>query len=492
MTLGLEPQYGAFIGGKFQTVAGPTFQAKNPATGEHLADIARCGREQIDQAVLAARSAFKEWSRTSYEVRSALLMKLADSVEADVNRLAEIDACDIGRTITETRHDYQIALGQYRYFAAAIITFEDFGKPIPGGYLHARRQPIGVCGQIIPWNVPAIMAAMKLAPALAAGNTVVLKPDENASLSTMELCKHIAKVFPPGVVNVVPGLGDEAGAALTAHPGVAKLAFTGSPEVGRIVGAAGAQRLVPVSLELGGKSPNIVFPDVDNIDAVIDNVAFAGMFCNGQSCLAGTRIFVHEDIYRNFVDKLANGLSQLKVGSPLDESSRVSCLVSPKQGERVLSYIDVGKEERANLLIGGERVEVKGNGEGYFIKPTIFEANNKMRIAQEEIFGPVLSIIKWSHIDTLVEEANEVDYGLASGIYTSNISNAMYVAERLETGSVWINQYCNLHDGAPFGGFKQSGIGRESCRETLNLYTHMKSVTIADKLPDPWFLPRPQ
>jgi aldehyde dehydrogenase (NAD+) len=416
------------------------------------------------------------------------LLKLAATIEADLDRLAEIDTRDIGRTITETKLDQRIAIGQYRYFAAAIITFEDFGKPIPGGYFFARRQPIGVCGQIIPWNVPAIMTAFKLAPALAAGNTVVLKPDENASLSTLELCKHIAKIFPPGVVNVVPGLGEEVGAALTAHPGVDKLAFTGSAEVGRIVSHAGAERLVPVSLELGGKSPNIVFPDVENIDAVIDNAAFAGTYCNGQSCLAGTRLFVDEDIYANFIDKLANGLSRVKVGSPLDDNTRISCLVSKKQGERVLNYIDIGKKEGAKLLTGGDRAKVDGNEEGYFVKPTVFEASNKMRIAQEEIFGPVISVIKWNNIDTLLEEANGVSYGLASGIYTSNISNALHLAERLEAGSVWVNQYYNLSAGTPFGGYKQSGIGREVCRETLNLYTHMKSVTIADKLPDPWYL----
>jgi aldehyde dehydrogenase (NAD+) len=489
MDLKIEKAYGAFIAGEFLSASGETFPAINPATGEHLADIARCGKEHVDNAVKAARSAFTDWSRTNYETRSQLLFQLANSLEADAERLAQIDSRDIGRTIFETRLDHRIALGQYRYFAAVIRAFEDFGRPIPNGYFFARRQPIGVCGQIIPWNVPAIMAAFKLAPALAAGNTVVLKPDENASLSTLELCKHIAKIFPPGVVNVVPGFGEEAGAALTAHPGVSKLAFTGSGEVGRIIGAAGAQRLVPVSLELGGKSPNIVFPDIDDIDAVVDNTAFAGTYCNGQSCLAGTRLFVHDDIYSPFLDKLSNGLSRVKIGPPNEDATKISCLVSKAQGEKVMNYISIGKKEGAKLAVGGERAVVAGHEHGYFIKPTVFEASNKMRISQEEIFGPVISVIRWNNFETMIEEANDVRYGLASGVFTSSLKNAMRAAERLETGSVWVNQYFNLTDGTPFGGFKESGIGREYCRETLNMYSQLKSITLVNDAPPRWFLP---
>lgn len=488
MELNIQKTYGAFIGGEFLPVSGETFAAINPANGEHLADIARCGKDVIDKAVKAARAAFASWSATSYESRSQLLFQLAASLEVDAERLAQIDSRDIGRTIFETRIDHRIAVGQYRYFAATIISFEDFGRPIPNGYFVARRQPIGVCGQIIPWNVPAIMAAFKLAPALAAGNTVVLKPDENASLSTMELCRHIAKIFPPGVVNVVPGLGEEAGAALTAHPGVSKVAFTGSSEVGRIVGAAGAQRLVPVSLELGGKSPNIVFPDIEDIDAVVDNAAFAGTYCNGQSCLAGTRLFVHDDLYPTFLDKLANGLARIKVGPPIDEDTKVSCLVSKVQGEKVLGYIELGKKEGAKLIVGGARATIAGNEHGYFIQPTIFEVRNEMRMAQEEIFGPVISVMRWHDYEKMIEQANDVRYGLASGIYTSNLKNAMATASRLEAGSVWVNQYFNLIDGTPFGGFKESGIGREYCRETLNLYSHLKSITLVNDVPPPWYM----
>lgn len=485
--LGLSDAYGAFIDGEFRPVQGKTFAATNAATGAHIANIAQCGAKEIDQAVAAARKAFPAWRATMPEDRSALLLRLADALAADAERLSLIDAVDIGRRLPETRIDHHIAIAQYRYFAAAAITHEGFGRPIPNGYMLAKREPIGVCGQIIPWNVPAIMVAFKLAPALAAGNTVVLKPDEHASLSTLELGKHIARIFPPGVVNIVPGLGEEAGAALTQHPGVSKLAFTGSGEVGRLVAHAGAERLLPVSLELGGKSPNIVFPDVEDIDAVVDNALFAAMYCNGQSCLAGTRLFVHDAIYDQFVGKIAAGAARVKVGSPVDEATRLSGMVSEKQGKRVLNYIDIAKAEGARLIAGGKRAIVEGSEAGYFIEPTVFEARNSMRIAQEEVFGPVLSVIRWNDPEQLIREANDVRYGLAAGIYTSSLRNAMDTADRLEAGSVWINHYFNLASGSPFGGVKESGIGREYCHETLNMYSHLKAITIQTRVAPAWF-----
>ncbi|WP_431824514.1 aldehyde dehydrogenase family protein [Burkholderia sp. F1] len=480
--------YTAYINGGFARADGATFAAVNPATGERLADIARCGAAEVAAAVEAARRALPAWKATSYETRAALLNRLADALEQALPRLATIDAMDIGRRIAETRIDHEKAIAQYRYFASAILTHEGYGRPIPDGYLVVKREPIGVVGQIIPWNVPALMVALKVAPAVAAGNTVVLKPDENASLSTLAFAEIAGGIFPPGVINVVPGFGDEVGAALTSHPDVAKLAFTGSPEVGRIIGRAGADRLVPVSLELGGKSPNIVFPDVENLDAVVDNALFAAMYCNGQSCLAGTRLFVHDDLYAPFVDKLTSAAARMKVGDPLDETVHLSCLVSAKQGERVLDYIRIGKAEGAKVLFGGERVRVPGCDAGYFIPPTLLEARNSMRVAQEEIFGPVLSIIRWSDVDRMLKEANDVPYGLAAGIYTSDLDNAMRTADALEAGSVWINQYFNLASGVPFGGIKESGIGVEHCRETLNLYSHLKSVTIRNCVGDPWFV----
>ncbi|MCU1644975.1 MAG: aldehyde dehydrogenase [Nocardia sp.] len=475
--LGLNPFYGAFIDGEFDTDAEHRHGAVDPATGEHLADVARCDATDVDRAVSAAAAAFGAWSRTLPEERSRALHRIADLIEADAERLAQIDSRDVGRHIREMREDYRMAVEHFRYFASVTLAHEDFGRPIPGGYSIAKRVPLGVCGQIIPWNDPVVMLAFKLAPALAAGNTVVLKPDENASLATLEICKHLSAALPKGVVNVVPGSGEEVGTAITGDPRVQKLAFTGSTEVGRIIAAAAAQRLIPATLELGGKSPNIVFPDVDDIDAVVEDATAAVIVCNGQSCLAGTRLFVHEDIYEEFVPKLVEHFGELVVGAPLDENTDVSCMISARQGERVLAYIEAGRAEGARILHGGRRVEVPGCPAGYFIEPTIFEATNDMTIAQEEIFGPVLTVIKWNDYETMIAEANATEYGLASGIYTSNLRNAMETADRLDAGSVWVNRYANLHGGTPFGGFKDSGLGREYCRETLNVYSQLKSIT---------------
>ncbi|MDR8071909.1 aldehyde dehydrogenase family protein [Burkholderia cenocepacia] len=487
MNLDLSSTYGAYIAGAFQPISSETFPALNAATGAHLADVARCAAGEVDKAVQAASAAFTSWRKTSPEERSAMLLKLAERMEADIERLAAIDTADVGRVFSEVMIDYRIAIEQYRYFAGAILTHEGLGRPIPNGYLLGKREPLGVVGQIIPWNVPAIMVALKVAPAVAAGNTVVLKPDENASLSTLEFAKIAGDIFPPGVINIVPGYGEEAGASLTAHPKIRKLAFTGSSEVGRMVAQAGANRLIPVSLELGGKSPNIVFPDIDDVDAVVDNVMFAGTYCNGQSCLAGTRVFVHQDIYQTFLDKLVAAADRIKVGDPMKPDSRLSGLISAEQGRRVADYIELAKSENANLIAGGQRIEVEGCSHGWFFAPTIFEARNDMRIAQEEVFGPVLSVIRWSDYETMIDEANDVRYGLASGIYTRDLDSAMQTADRLEAGNVWINQYFNLASGSPFGGYKESGIGSEHCHETLNMYSHLKAIAIQNKVAPPWF-----
>lgn len=486
---GLADLYLPLIGGQFHSATTETFPAVNPANGEHLADITRGTADDIADAVAAAKTAFPAWAATTVEERADMLIRLATKIEENIDRLALIDALDIGRRVRETRTDHQYAVNQYKFFAAAALTHTGWNRSIPGGLAIAIREPIGVVGQIIPWNVPSIMAAFKLAPALAAGNTVVLKPAEEASLSTLELGKLIAEIFPPGVVNIVPGIGEEAGAALTAHPDVKKLAFTGSTEVGRLVLAAGADRLVPASLELGGKSPNIVFPDITDFDAIVDNVAFASTYINGQSCLAGTRLFVHDDIYDTFMPKLIAGYKSLHIGSPIDPGTHISGMVSEVQGKRVLDYIEIGKKEGAELLAGGDRVEVPENEFGYFIEPTIFATCNGSRIAQEEIFGPVLSVIRWNNYDTMIHEANDVRYGLASGLYTTNLANAMKTANLLEAGSVWVNKYVNLVDGSPFGGYKDSGIGSEYCVETLNMYSHLKSLTLLSEPTPAWFLP---
>lgn len=472
------------IGGEFVEPPTETFDAVNASTGERLATIARCGAPEIDRAVAAAQAAFPAWSNTQPGQRAALLFKLADWIDANVERLIHIDALDIGRTVHELPYDYYLASGQYRFFASAIAAHDGWNSTSAAGWMVAKREPLGVVGQIIPWNVPAIMVAFKIAPALAAGNTVVLKPDENASLSTLALCTALAEIFPPGVVNVVPGMGEEAGAALSAHDGVAKLAFTGSAEIGRLIAHAGADRLIPVSLELGGKSPNIVFPDVDDLDLVVANATFAAIFCNGQSCLAGTRLFVHDDVYNDALSRLKTAFENVRLGSPLDPATRLGPLISAKQGTRVLDYIRSGHED-STLVTGGEQTTIEGSEHGVFIQPTLFETTNDTRISREEIFGPVLSVIRWSDWDEMINQANDTTYGLAAGLYTSNLANAMKTADRLQAGSVWVNAYVNLNPGAPFGGYKDSGIGRENCKETLDMYTRLKTVMLSQQVPPP-------
>ncbi|MGH8437465.1 MAG: aldehyde dehydrogenase family protein [Pseudomonas sp.] len=489
MKIVLDEVYRPLINGEFETTA-RSFAAIDPASGKTLSAIYFCDQHDVHRAVVAAQKAFPAWQALGQQARARLILELADAVEADSERLARIDALDVGRCIGEVRRDYQTAVRHYRYFASVIMAHEDIGRDIDGGYYIGRREPLGVCGQIIPWNAPAIMAAFKLAPALVAGNTVVLKPDENASLSTLALGQHINRIFPAGVVNIVTGSGEVVGAALSAHPQVRKLSFTGSTEVGRIVAGVAAQRLVPATLELGGKSANIVFADIEDIEAVVDNATFAAIHNNGQSCLAGTRLFVHRDIFESFKEKLVASFRRVTVGSPQEESSRVSCLVSAEQGERVLRHIVSGLEEGATLLVGGGRATVAGCEHGYFIEPTIFLARNHMRICQEEIFGPVLSLIEWSDYDEMIAQANDSEYGLAAGIYTSSLKAAMQTASKLQAGSVWINRYSNISDGTAFGGYKNSGIGREFCRDTLNAYTQLKSITVQAEVPAPWFSPR--
>lgn len=488
MQVTLNKFYGPLINGVFETSdKDHSFAAVDPATGRHLAYIRYCLEADVDRAVKAAHQALPAWRALGQQMRARLVNLLADEIEAHSERLALIDAHDVGRCISEVRKDYMTAVRHYRYFASVIMAHEDSGREIDGGYAIAKREPLGVCGQIIPWNAPAIMAAFKLAPALVAGNTVVLKPDENASLSTLELGVLINKIFPAGVVNMVTGLGEVAGAALSEHPLVRKLSFTGSTEVGRTVAGVAARRLIPSTLELGGKSANIVFADIEDIDAVVDNATFAAIHNNGQSCLAGTRLFVHADIAPAFQEKLIASFKRVSVGSPLDERSRVSCLVNARQGQRVLGYINLGLEEGAELLAGGGRVTVPGCEHGFFIQPTLLLARNDMRICQEEIFGPVLSLIVWDDYETMIGQANDTEYGLASGIYTSNLRHAMETAARLEAGSVWINRYSNITDGTAFGGYKNSGIGREFCRETLNAYTQVKTITVQAQVPAAWF-----
>ncbi len=481
----LDKTYDLLINGEFKKPQNGYFDAINPATGETLAKVAKGNPDEVDQAVKAARKAFATWSKVSVEERSEYLHKIADILEENRDRLGQIDCLDTGRSIhefTSNYSDYNIGVSQFKYFASAILDVGGMSRPVKDGQLIVQREPLGVCGQIIPWNVPMVMLAYKIAPAIAAGNTVVLKPPREASLSSMEFAKLLNEILPKGVVNIVSGSGSEAGQAILEHPDIDKLAFTGSTDVGKKVGEMAGKKLIPATLELGGKSPHIVFPDVD-IERAVENATFGFAFYNGQGCLNGTRLFLHDDIYDEFMEKLVKKVESLKIGDPTDPETRISSVISEKQGKRILEYIEIGKKENAKLITGGNRVEVPGNEKGYFIEPTIFEVTNDMRIAQEEIFGPVLSVIRWSDYDTMIREANDIEYGLAAGIMTNDVESAMKTANLLEAGNIWINEYNNFQTGAPFGGYKNSGLGREYGKEALDMYTQSKMITLMNNLP---------
>jgi len=478
-----DEKYGPLINGEIVEAAGGYIYAVNASTGEVLAQIGRGGEADVDKAVKAARAAYPDWANTLIEARSAMLNKVADVLEENAERLKMIESMDTGRAIHEFDLDYQLAIYQFRYFAGAVLThYDGESRPVENGYLMTQKEPLGVCAQIIPWNVPMIMTAFKLAPALAAGNTVVLKPAEDACLSVMEFGKLLSEVLPKGVVNMVPGNGDEAGQALIDHPDIDKLAFTGSVGVGRLIGKTAGERILPVTLELGGKAPHIVFPDVD-IDSAVENATLGYTFFNGESCILGTRLLVHDDIYDEFVEKLIERAKKVKIGPPTDRSTRLASIINKRQGERVLDYFDIARKEGAKILYGGNRVTVEGHEHGYFIEPTIIEAEANMRIAQEEIFGPAATVTRWSEVDEVVKMANDVEYGLAAGIMTDNLQNGLQVANRIEAGSVWINSYFNFQSGAPFGGYKNSGVGREYSKEALDAYSQSKTIVAAYNRP---------
>ncbi|WP_408011103.1 aldehyde dehydrogenase family protein [Pseudalkalibacillus sp. A8] len=482
----LDEMYGPFINGDILEPVNGYIDAVNAASGKIISKIGRGGGEDIDRAVKAARKAFPGWSNTSIEERSMLLHKMADVLEEHQDRLKLIECMETGRAIHEFDLDYKLAIYQFRYFASAILTYEGTSRQVQNGHLITKKEPLGVCAQIIPWNVPMIMTSFKLAPALATGNTVVLKPAEDACLSIMEFVKLIGKILPKGVLNVVPGYGQEAGQSLIDHPDIDKLAFTGSVEVGRIVGKTAGERILPVTLELGGKAPHIVFPDVD-IDRAVENATLGYTFFNGESCILGTRLLIHNDIYDEFVEKLINRAKEVKIGEPTDPSTRLASLINEKQGKRVLGYFEIAKKEGAKILYGGNRVTVPGYEHGYFIEPTIIEAEPYMKIAQEEIFGPAATVTRWRDVDEVIKIANDVKYGLAAGIMTEDLEKALDTANKLEAGSVWINQYFNFQSGAPFGGYKNSGVGREYSKEALDAYCQSKTIVVSYQLPPAGF-----
>ncbi|XP_049814329.1 aldehyde dehydrogenase 1A1-like [Schistocerca nitens] len=473
-----------FINNEFvDSVSGKKLPVYNPTNGEKIADVSEGDKADVDKAVAAAKAAFKrgsEWRTMDASKRAVLMHKLADLIERDIHYLAVLQSMEGGKIFPASYGEIIFSVNCLRYLAGWADKIHGHTIPADGPYFtYTRKEPVGVVGQIIPWNAPVLMAVWKLAPAFATGCTVVLKPAEDTPINALyiaALCKEAG--FPAGVVNVVPGYGPTAGSAIASHPEISKVAFTGSVAVGKAVMAAAAQsNLKKVSLELGGKSPLIILPDADIDEAV--QIAHDALFINqGQVCCAGTRTFVHEDIYDEFVKKAKAKAEEKKVGDPLADGILQGPQINEKMMNKVLSYIKAGKEEGARVECGGERIGTAG----YFIKPTVFSnVTDDMKIAKEEIFGPVQSILKFKTLEEAIERANNTTYGLASGIVTKNINNALVYANALEAGNVWINCYNVISPQAPFGGYKQSGIGRELGEDTLQEYLQVKTVSV--KLP---------
>jgi aldehyde dehydrogenase (NAD+) len=462
------------------SVSGKTFPTINPATGEEIAQVAEADAADVNLAVKAARHAFEKgpWRKMSASERGRLLNRLADLIEKHADELAHLETLDNGKPVAVAKAaDLPLTIACYRYYAGWADKIQGKTIPISGDYFcYTRLEPVGVVGQIIPWNFPLLMQAWKLAPALATGNTVVMKPAEQTPLTALRVAELIVEAgFPPGVVNMLPGYGPTAGAAISNHMDVDKVAFTGSTEVGHLIMEAAAKsNLKRVTLELGGKSPNIVFADA-NMDEAIEGCHFALFFNQGQCCCAGSRLYVEEKAYDEFVEKSVARAKKRTVGDPFDTKTEQGPQVDDAQFDKVMSYIDSGKREGASLLCGGERV----GDRGYFIQPTVFgDVQEDMKIAQEEIFGPVLSIIKFKDLDDVVERANKTMYGLAAAVWTRDIGKAHAIANNVRAGTVWVNCYDVFDAAAPFGGFKQSGIGRELGEYGLQQYTEVKTVTV--------------
>lgn len=481
MDLQLKETYGLLINNEWRPASdNGLYKAYNPSNGEVLAQCAEATKEDVDAAVAAATEAFKTWKKTTVQERSTYLLKIADALEAKLEHFAQVETYDNGKPIRETRNiDVPYAIDHFRYFAGVIRAEEGSATQLDNNTLSLiLNEPIGVVGQIVPWNFPFLMAAWKLAPALAAGCTVVIKPSSHTSLSLLELGDILKDILPAGVVNIVTGKGSKSGQYILDHPGFNKLAFTGSTDVGLSVYKAAAEKLIPATLELGGKSANIFFEDA-KWDMAMDGALLGILFNQGQVCCAGSRIFVQDTIYDKFITSLAEHFNQVKVGLPWEEDTQLGAQIYEGQTKKVLEYVDIAKHEGARILAGGERLTDGKLEKGCFVRPTlIVDVKNNMRVAQEEIFGPVAVVIPFHTEEEVIAMANDSEYGLGGGVWTRDINRALRVAEGVETGRMWVNCYNQIPAGAPFGGVKQSGIGRETHKVILDHYSQKKNIII--------------
>jgi aldehyde dehydrogenase (NAD+) len=472
-------EHALFIGGQWvDSVSGKTFAAVNPSTGDPICDVAEADAADVDRAVQAARKALETgpWSRMDAADRGRLLFKLADLVEARTADLAALESLNAGKTIKDSQGDLRGVVNTLRYYAGWADKIEGRTLPVRGSFLsYTLRQPVGVVGQIIPWNFPLLMLAWKWGPALACGNSVVLKPAEQTPLTALRLAALAQEAgFPAGVINVVNGPGETTGAALVAHPGVDKIAFTGHVETAKLIQKAAADTLKRTTFELGGKSPNVVFADAD-LDAALAGAFHAIFFHGGQCCTAGSRLFIEEKIHGDFVERLAELARKRKIGDPLEPAIEQGPQVSQEQMDKILGYVDLGQRQGARLVTGGHRY---GN-RGFFVEPTIFDhVSDDMAIARDEIFGPVVSVLPFQKLDEVIERSNRTSYGLAAAVWTKDLDKAHLFAQRAKAGTVWVNCYHVVDSTTPFGGFKMSGHGRENGEAALEHYTELKTVTV--------------
>ncbi|EKS70671.1 4-hydroxymuconic semialdehyde dehydrogenase [Burkholderia sp. SJ98] len=482
-----------FIDGRFvAALSGETLATLNPHDNSEIAQVSMAGREDVDRAVQAAKKAFPAWSAMAAADRGRLLLKLADAIEANADELARLESMDTGHPIRDTRNlDVPRTAATFRYFGGMADKFEGSVIPVEASFLnYLTREPVGIVGQVVPWNFPLMFTSWKMAPALAAGNCVVMKPAELTPLSSLAIAQLMAEVgFPAGVVNVLPGFGHVAGQYIAEHPEIGKVAFTGSTAVGRKIVQASSGNLKKVQLELGGKGANVVFGDA-NLDAVVQGSAF-GIFHNqGQACIAASRLIVHESIADDLLERFTSLARSIRIGDPLDPSTEMGPLTSQMHRDRVLSYVDVAREQGGRVLAGGKSPDAAGLAKGCYVEPTIVQAKPTDRVAQEEVFGPFVTVSTFKSDEEGLAIANGTEYGLGAGLWTRDLQRAHLFARQLKSGMVWINCYKRVNPGSPFGGVGASGYGREMGFEVMREYTQAKSVWVNVDANIPPYYPR--